>query len=190
LNHGAHEKPSRWRRKVLGLPVVVWLWGIAGTALAVAGFAIILSVNGSLTAANGVDVRYTIHTSDVGTAVVGTPTCTVGTRTASSATLTMGNAKPGDVCRFRLEMTNVGTSDARLNGFNLGATHFAATVNTGSDFECGHTLTTSGAGMIGFADVRIEALPTLTPGATYTFVPATDGFDWRIPSMYVAAECA
>jgi hypothetical protein len=187
----SHITPTanRWRRKLLGLPVAVWVWSIAAVALAVAGFIVLLGTSGSFNAANGIDVHYNNHVANSATVQAGTPTCTIQFVSPSEIQIGATGALPGDVCRYRVEMANAGTSDAKLQGFVLPAAApvTAAVLDAQNGPGCGATLpATSG---VGFFAVDITFTAALSPGQVITLNPAQHGFRWVIPNQYNPATC-
>lgn len=181
--NGQDKAPSRWRRRVLGLPVVAWLIGIAGTALAVVGFIVVLGTAGSVTSAPPIDISYATNVN--GSIIAGTPVCGGVRNSASQITLTITNAQPGDVCRYNVQVTTTAASaPARWQGFKLGSpggTHLTRT-NTG----CGMTIAPGSTDIVSF-DLAVK--PTFPPGGSITFDPLLDGLEFRTASQYVAAVC-
>lgn len=179
--------PSRWRRKILGLPVVVWLMGLAGVAVAVAGFLVLLNVSGTVTADAGLDIYYT--GTGVGPSNEGTgSTCGGSVLGPDEINLTMGSLSgESEVCKFVLNFQNDGGADAWLQSFDLTSGDFAGGEIVASVETCGYVV--PGGGGVGTVAVFLDAGSVL-PGQTFTFVPGEDGLVWTIPSQYNAGACA
>ena len=75
--NGAHRRPSRWRRKILGIPVFGWLIGLTGTALAaVIGYLVLMGVSGTFEPSAEILVYYEAAGPISAEPRVGSPTCT------------------------------------------------------------------------------------------------------------------
>jgi hypothetical protein len=173
----------KWRRRVLGLPVTGWLIGIAGTALAVAGFMVLLNVTGTVSADDGIDVAYlTVSPGNEGTGA----TCGGSVVSPDTVNITMGSLSgQSEVCKYILEIENTGAEDARLQAFQLTSADFVGGEIVPSVEVCGATIP---AGTVGTVAVFLEA-GAVTPGQTFDFVPGEDGLLWTIASQYVPASC-
>lgn len=177
----AKHRASRWRRRFLGLPVAVWLLGLAGTALAVAGFLVLLGTSGSVTAGQAIDVSYK-QTGGFSVVDQAGAECTVQRQSNAEIRITAANAYPGGHCTFSVRVENGGQAAARLQAFRLNSPAVEAAVQT-----CGQTL----AAMNGDADVRFTLTFTddLQAGQQVTFNPASDGLEWVAANLYNAADC-
>lgn len=191
MNHntGRHTAPTTkrtgWRRRLFGVPVAWWL--LAGTAAAAVAFSILLGVTGSLSAGDGIDVRYDTTELPPGASVkAGSPTCTAQAVSETVVQYQATNVKPGDACQFAVITTNVGPATAHLNGFALDSPDFAGGEVTATVNNCGLQLPGNGA-VTEWAAVTVT-FGDIDPGQTFTFDAALDGYDWRT-SAPVGGSC-
>lgn len=190
--HVTAEGRSRWRRKIAGVPVVGWIIGASGTALAIVGFLVFVGASGSVTSAAGIDV-YAFAGSGSSTVLAGSPTCSTSVVGDGEVALTFADAYPGDSCSFTVSFANKSQdAAARLQDFALSSVDFA-----GGDIEadlgaaCGTTINAAAsqdlpAGVLKAVTVTLTASASLTPGQTFTFDPLNDGWEWVVDSLYDA----
>lgn len=178
-----YTTPSRWRRKVLGLPVAAWLIGLAGTAVAVVGFFVTLNLTGSVSVADGIDVTYdSIAPPAGGTAGSSAGiTCNYTLTGADTIDIQIGGALPGDGCSFKLFVRNDGAADAYLTGATTTDPNLIATVDhaTGAAIGCNDVIAAGGS--VEEVQLWVEVGMGVAPSDVLTF-SVGDGLTFGIES--------
>ena len=183
---GLEPRRSKFKRKILGLPVAAWLIGIPAVALAVAGFIVLLNVTGTVSADNGIDVSY-VGSGALSSGSEGTGATCAGTYVGpDTINVTMGSlAGEGEVCKFIVNVRNDGLAPARLQSFQLTSADFAGGEIVASVEVCGDTVDPGEEKGTAFL---FEA-GDVQPNQTFTFVPGEDGLLWAATTHYVPGEC-
>jgi hypothetical protein len=179
--NGKHRgQPSRWRRRILGIPVVGWLIGLGGTALAIAGFIVLLGASGSITAGDEINVSYRQSGLFEVTAETGAD-CSVVRIGPGEIQITATNVYPVGSCTFNVAVENGGAADARLQRLVVGPAALDGTVGT-----CGQTV----AAVNGQAQVSFTlTFPGVTAGQNIALNPAQNGLEWVAAPLYNAGQC-
>lgn len=190
-NRGRHVsrwESSRWRRKVLGVPIVGWVLGVATTALAVVGFVVLLGTSGNVGSAGAIDVYYASGGDPQATPVAGAlTTCQAARIDEANMELSFNGALPGSACEFSVWINNraSASSAARLQGFNLDSPAFASGDIRATVAECGQTIPVDAQGNVTFT-IWVDGLE---PGSNLLFNPSLDGLEWVAEALYDPADC-
>jgi len=185
------DQPSRWRRRIVGVPVVAWLLGLTVTAAAVVGFFVVLQTQGTQMAAAGINVRWAEPDFGATTAeaTAGEPVCTYIYSGQNDVTMDATNIAPGWACTYYPKVLNPGTTGtAALQGFTLGDTELAATGTVVTlDSDCGLTL---GPGESAVISVTFSYGTGLTAGTSYSMALAENGLDVVMAADYNPGACS
>lgn len=182
-----HQAPraSRLRRKILGLPVVGWLFVLGGTALAVVGFIVLLGTSGEISAQPGLNIEYVAVDPDQTMRVAGdTGTCEIVFNSPTDVGLGIGGATPGTACQFRVQVRNLGPADAVLDGFTLGSPGFEGIRATVA--QCGLVVPGDGTPTSFNFTVWVD---DIAPSQVLNFDPAVDGLLWATPQFSDQTGC-
>ena len=184
------EKARRFRRRILGLPVIGWIiLGVSGAALAIVGLMVILGTSGSITASED-KINMTYKTAmPIVVEEVGLPDfgCAASYVDDENLNITISDASPGDQCHIVVAVQNTGPATARLNGFELASPGFAGFITASVD-DCGRTVTSALPNSGNDVGFWIE-IGAVTSAQVFSFNPVADGLDWRANPYYVAGEC-
>lgn len=184
---GRHQatSTSKWKRKILGIPIIGWIVGISTTALAVVGFTILFGATGTVSSAPGIELEVATasaiqHTGDA--------TCTASPNGTSGVNISMSDAEPGDRCQVNITVNNPGSADAQLQSFDLVSGDFSGGEITAGVVNCGGNTATAGGGSGTIAAI-LTAESTLGAAQTFTFDANQDGFFFVPNTEYVPGNC-
>lgn len=176
--HNANmEASSKWRRRILGIPVALWL-AVAVAGAAVAAWLVLITVTGTVTTANA-----TVMLTGAPTTTAGTCTGT-GTNFGTTTNITWSNTVGGSTCTLEYGMKGAMTNTValRLQRFHSAASGVDA--NLGS--YCGTTIpAASDSGNI----VQVTLTINDTAGFGQSMNLAGSSFEWVPAADYVSGNC-